>query len=70
MIVNPKLSPKAGYVEVEKTDGTRTYMNVSTGMLVDAEKPIQPIESQIDDLQSAVIELTYNQVLYENGDTE
>lgn len=72
IITTPKLLPKSGYVEVEKEDGTRTYKNIETGEYIEDEVPRQTIQEQIDDLQSAVIELTYNQALADNGieDTE
>lgn len=38
----PTLPPKYGYVEVEKDDGTRTYMNTETGVLIEDEPPTSP----------------------------
>lgn len=50
MIKNPKLPPKAGYVEVE-VDGQRVYQNVETGEIFGQEttKPTQLdiIEAQV-----------------------
>lgn len=64
MITKPKLPPKRGYVEVE-IDGERTYRNATTGELIGREN--QSLDAQVADLQSAVVDITYNQILLQNG---
>lgn len=64
MIAKPKLPPKRGYVEVE-IDGERTYRNATTGELIGCEN--QSLDAQVADLQSAVVDITYNQILLQNG---
>ena len=50
-ITKPTLRPKCGYVEVEN-NGVRTYKNISTGELIENEKPVIPtLEEQIASLQ-------------------
>ena len=67
MINKPKLAPKIGYVEVE-IDGERTYRNTTTAELIGCEN--QSLDAQVADLQSDVVDITYNQILIQNGVTD
>lgn len=54
MIVSPTLPPLPGYVEVE-VNGTRTYRNVKTGLLITEELP--PVEeSQTEEVWTQMAE--------------
>ena len=46
MITSPQLPPKSGYVEVE-VDGVRKYKNAKTGILLEDEQPVPPLEEQL-----------------------
>lgn len=52
MIFEAKLSPKAGYAEVE-VNGERTYRNIETGVLIEDEIPTSTPEERITALESA-----------------
>ncbi|MCB6366662.1 hypothetical protein LI291_10805 [Intestinibacillus massiliensis] len=67
MITNPKLPPRAGYVEIE-VDGERRYRDVRTGEVLrlgEQPKPVttepQLLGQQITDEQLARIELGQRQ---------
>ena len=60
-ISQPLLPPKAGYVEVEKPDGTRTYRNAKTGILIEDEVPVPTLEEQLLTTQLALAELAETQ---------
>lgn len=47
MIFEAKLSPKAGYAEVE-VNGERTYRNIETGVLIEDEIPTSTPEERIE----------------------
>ena len=56
MITQPKLPPKAGYVEVE-IDGVHTYRNVLTGELIDNEPPVEdPTDGTYDKFIAGLME--------------
>ena len=52
MIFEAKLSPKAGYAEVE-VNGERTYRNIETGVLIEDEIPTSTPGERITALESA-----------------
>ncbi len=54
MIFEAKLSPKAGYAEVE-VNGERTYRNIETGVLIEDEIPTSTPEERIAALESATV---------------
>lgn len=49
MIFEAKLSPKAGYAEVE-VNGERTYRNIETGVLIEDEIPTPTTDERITNL--------------------
>lgn len=66
MLHNATLPPKRGYVEVEKTDGTRTYKNAATGVLIDDEAPAVTPDADQD---AMLVDLEYRVILLELGVT-
>ena len=52
MIIEHKLPPKKGYVEVE-VNGKRTYRNAETGVLIDEEAVAPTLDERVKTLEEA-----------------
>lgn len=60
-IVKPELPPLPGYVEVE-IDGTRTYRNIETGLLIEDEALLPSEPTEIELLQQEITTLELNDI--------
>lgn len=61
VITETKLQPLEGYVEVE-IDGTRTYRNIDTGLLIEDEAQIQSEPTEVELLQQEITTLELNDI--------